>query len=162
MGRIADYVIQLLEELLGEPAAREQRFLWAAGDPSPSTGRSVHLPFDAFWASRRLIVEIDEDQHRRSVEFWDKPDIKTVSGVSRGMQRAIYDQRKRTAAREQGFVVVEIAWERSPPPERRDRDADRRHLRALLEAAGVQEWPVGGVPGSHRDRRPPGLRRRQR
>jgi hypothetical protein len=137
VGRIADYVIGLVEEILGEPAAREKRFAWAAGDPSPRTGRSVLLPFDATWESRRLIVEIDEDQHRRPVKFWDKPDLVTVSGVSRGRQRAIYDARKREAARAHGFTVVEIPWERRPLPGRRDREADRQHVMRLLGQAGV-------------------------
>ena len=137
MGRIADYVIGLLEETLGGPATREKRFAWAVGDPSPRTGRSALLPFDAVWESRRLIVEVDEDQHRRPVNFWDKPHIVTVSGVSRGRQRAVYDARKRAAARAHGFTVVEVPWERRPPPGRRNREADRRRLARLLSQAGV-------------------------
>lgn len=137
MGRIANYVIDLLEEILGEKAEREKRFLWAVGDVSQKTGRHAELPFDAVWVSRRLIVEVDEDQHRQPVEFWDKPDVLTVSGVSRGEQRAIYDRRKRTAAREQGFTVVEIPWKRSPLPGRHDRDEHRQRLVQLLEREGV-------------------------
>jgi hypothetical protein len=137
MGRTADYVIGLIEEILREPAEREKRFVWAAGDPSPRTGRSALLPFDAFWESRRLIVEVDEDQHRQPVEFWDKPDVVTVSGVSRGRQRAIYDARKRAAARAQGFTVVEIPWERRPLADHRNADADRQDLKRLLEQAGL-------------------------
>ena len=97
----------------------------------------MRLPFDAYWASRRLIVEVDEDQHWRPVVFWDKPDMMTVSGVSRGQQRAIYDARKRAAARRANLRVVEIAWERRPPPERRDRDVDRSRLAQLLRQAGI-------------------------
>src|ERR1700727_650276 len=33
--------------------------------------------------SRRLIVEIDEDQHRKAVLIFDKPGRMTVSGVAR-------------------------------------------------------------------------------
>jgi very-short-patch-repair endonuclease len=84
-----------------------------------------------------LIVEVDEDQHRRPVNFWDKPHIVTVSGVSRGRQRAVYDARKRAAARAHGFTVVEVPWERRPPPGRRNREADRRRLARLLSQAGV-------------------------
>jgi hypothetical protein len=43
MGRIADYVIDLLDEIIGENAAREQRFPWAVGDLSPRTGHRVAL-----------------------------------------------------------------------------------------------------------------------
>ena len=138
MGRVASYVIELLDELLGESACREERFPWARGDVSPRTGRALSLPFDAYWPSRRLIVEVDEDQHRQAVDFWDKPHMLTVSGGSRGEQRRIYDARKRESARRNGFVVVEIPWERRPPPERRDREADLRRLRELLEVAGVE------------------------
>lgn len=138
MGRVADYVIALLEELLGETAERERRFPWALGDASPKTGRQTKLPFDAVWPSRRLIVEVDEDQHRGPVDFWDKPDVLTVSDVSRGEQRAIYDRRKRDAARDRGFTVIEIPWERRPAPtRRRDRESDLRRLRHHLKRAGV-------------------------
>jgi hypothetical protein len=137
LGRVADYVIELLEEILGEAAEREKRFPWATGDPSSRTGRSAQLPFDAVWMSRQLIVEVDEDQHRRAVKFWDKPGVPTVSGVSRGRQRTIYDRRKRRAARAHGFTIVEIPWERCPPLDARDREMDRRRLALALQQAGV-------------------------
>jgi hypothetical protein len=137
VGRTADYVIDLLDEILGETAEREKRFPWAMGDPSAKTGRRVQLPFDAVWVDRRLIVEVDEDQHRRRVPFWDKPDVPTVSGVPRGEQRAIYDRRKRDEARARGFTVVGIPWERRPPFGQRDRDVDRQRLEGLLQQAGV-------------------------
>lgn len=120
MGRTSEYVIGLLEELLGDAADREKRFPWALGDPN-AAGHQVRLPFDAVWERRRLVVEVDESQHRESVRFWDKPDRLTVSGVSRGQQRRIYDERKREGARAQGYVVVEIPWDRRPKPELRDR-----------------------------------------
>jgi len=138
VGKVANYVIDLLADILGEEPQREVEYPWALGDLSKKTGRRRQLPFDAVWESRRLIVEVDEDQHRRPVKFWDKPDVITVSGVDRGEQRRIYDLRKRAAAREQGYRVVEIEWERRPPPDRRDRDADRRRLRELLSESGVR------------------------
>jgi hypothetical protein len=137
VGKVADYVVAILEEVLDEPAEREKRFPWAVGDLSPKTGRRAQLPFDAVWDSRRLIVEIDEDQHREPIRFWDKPDVPTVSGVSRGEQRAIYDRRKRVAAREHGYNLIEICWERRPPPAERDREVDRRRLAQLLVESGV-------------------------
>src|SRR4051812_42713153 len=137
MGRVATYVIDLLDEILGEQASRERSFPWALGDLSPQTGLRRQLPFDAVWMSRKLIVEVDENQHREPVRFWDKPGVLTVSGVSRGQQRAIYDERKRRAAREAGFTVVEIPWERRPPPARRDVEADRARLLGLLREADV-------------------------
>jgi hypothetical protein len=71
------------------------------------------------------------------VAFWDKPNVETVSGVSRGEQRRICDARKREAARREGFLIIETSWERRPPPERRDRSEDRRRLAEILEAAGI-------------------------
>jgi len=138
VGAIANYVIDLLTELLGERPQREKTFPWALGDVSRKTGRAAPLPFDAVWESRRLIVEIDEDQHRRPVAFWDKPAVMTVSGVSRAEQRAIYAQRKREAARANGYTVLEIPWERRPPPDKRDRATDMAALRELCRTAAVE------------------------
>ena len=138
MGRTANYVIELLVEILGEEPEREKRFDWALGDVSAKTGRQVTLPFDAVWESRRLIVEVDESQHHEPVEFWDKPDVVTVTGVARGEQRAIYDSRKRNAARAQKYPGVAIPWERRPVPEKRNRVADRARVEAILRSAGVR------------------------
>jgi hypothetical protein len=66
MGQIADYVIALLDEIVGKPCEREKRYDWALGDESAKTGRRAMLPFDAVWESRKLIAEVDEDQHRQS------------------------------------------------------------------------------------------------
>jgi hypothetical protein len=137
MGALADYVISLLAELLGEVPEREKAFPWALGDVSQKTGRARRLPFDAVWESRRLIVEVDESQHREAVAFWDKPHLMTVSGVARGEQRRLYDQRKRLAARAAGYTVLEIPWDRRPVPAKRDRRADTEALRHRLEEAGV-------------------------
>jgi hypothetical protein len=111
VGVTATYVIGLLDEIIGERSCREVSFPWALGDPSPKTGRSRRLPFDAVWESRKLIIEVDEDQHRRPVTFFDKPDVMTVSGVSRDAQRRTYDARKRQAARRAGYARVQIPWE---------------------------------------------------
>jgi hypothetical protein len=138
MGAVAKYIIGLLTEILGEEPEREKRYSWALGDLSAKTGLRVALPFDAVWESRRLIVEVDEDQHRLEVLIMDKPDVLTVSGVHRGEQRRIYAIRKRAAARDQGYLVLEIPWERRPPPERRDREADRRLLEDLLRQIGIE------------------------
>lgn len=135
MGAIEDHVVSLLAEILGEEPERGKRFPWALGDPSPNTGRQIPLPFDAVWESRRLIVEVDEDQHRRPVEFWDKSDRVTVSGVHRGEQRRIYDLRKRESARAQGYSVLEVEWARRPVPALRDRQQDIARLRELLASA---------------------------
>ena len=137
MGQIAKYVIELVTELLDDAPELEKTYEWALGDVSEKTGRARQLPFDAVWESRRLIVEVDEDQHWRPVDFWDKPDKLTVSGVSRGEQRRIYAERKRAAARAQGYVVLEISWERKPVPTKRNREADLALVRNRLLESGL-------------------------
>jgi hypothetical protein len=130
MGRTERYVVSLLEQLLG-PAERGKRFEWAVGDISPKTGRAARLPFDAVWEARKLIVEVDEEQHHEATPLFDKPDHMTVSGVHRGEQRRIYDERKRAAAVVQGYRLVAIRWSR-----RAKRDpSDLERVRAMLMAA---------------------------
>ena len=132
MGRTEQYVVGLLEQLLG-PRDHTNRFDWAVGDVSPATGRAVELPFDAVWERRRLIMEVDEEQHREETPFFDKVDRLTVSGVHRGEQRRLYGARKRAAAVEQGYTVIVIEWPRS----RRASVGDLDELRSRLEAEGI-------------------------
>ena len=102
------YVIDLCDEVLGEAALRQHRFAWLVGDPSPKTGRKAGLPVDAYWPTRDLVVEFYERQHSEAVPFFDKPDRLTVSGVSRGEQRALYDERRRQLVPQQGIRLVVI------------------------------------------------------
>jgi hypothetical protein len=71
------------------------------------------------------------------VRFFDKVEVRTISGVSRDVQRRIYDARKREAARRAGYLVVKIPWERRPLPPKRDPAADLDRLRDVLLGAGV-------------------------
>lgn len=132
MPRTERYVVGLLEQMLG-PAEHGKRFPWAAGDVSAKTGRAVWLPFDAVWESRKLIVEVDEDQHRTPEPFFDKPHRLTVSGVHRGEQRRGYDARKRAAAVAQLYQLVVIAWSRKRPQV----PQDLLELRTLLTREGL-------------------------
>lgn len=88
------YVTDLCDAVLGVPASREHRFAWLLGDTSPKTGRQVQLPVDAYWESLGLVMEFQEEQHSQSVKLFDKPDVLTVSGIHRGEQRRLYDERK--------------------------------------------------------------------
>jgi hypothetical protein len=133
MGKTATYVLDLLVELLG-PCEREKCFDWARGDLSPRTKRSKKLPFDGVWEARKLIIEIDEDQHREATPFFDKPQKVTVSGVHRGQQRALYDARKRSAAKKNGYVVISVAW---PRKKKRRPVEDLADLKKRLAAAGI-------------------------
>jgi len=133
MPRTERYVVGLLEQLLG-PAERGKRFPWAAGDVSAKTGRAVLLPFDAVWEDRKLIMEVDEEQHRESTPFFDKAHRLTVSGVHRGEQRRLYDARKRAAAKTAGYQVIALVWSRRRRPQVRDLD----EMRARLLAEGIE------------------------
>lgn len=133
------YVTNLLEDLMG-PAEIEKRFDWARGDSRDPNRRGVPLPFDAVWEGRKLIVEIDERQHGESVGFFDKPDVMTVSGVHRGEQRRLYDERKVRLARDHGYTVVRIPASAISMHGRslaRNRDVDRPVIVEILRSAGL-------------------------
>jgi hypothetical protein len=133
VGKTAKYVLNLIDVILGA-GEREKCFEWAQGDPSPLTKRTKRLPFDSVWEARKLIIEIDEDQHAQATPFFDKPHKITVSGVHRGEQRAIYDRRKRAAAKKNGYKVVAIPW---PTKKKQRPSEDTDELRQLLHEAGV-------------------------
>ena len=134
MGRTAKYVLDLVESLLG-PSEREKRFDWALGDPSPKTQRRARLPFDAVWEARKLIIEVDEDQHREATPHFDKTDVITVSGVHRGEQRKLYDARKRKEATARGYTIITLDWSRARPQRKAE---DLAEVRKLLLAGGVE------------------------
>jgi hypothetical protein len=71
----------------------------------------VALPVDGYWPTRNLVVEFYERQHSEAVPFFDKPDRLTVSGVARGEQRALYDERRRQLVPQQGIRLVIITIE---------------------------------------------------
>lgn len=87
------YALDLCDQVLGSNSVREAKFDWLFGDPGRD-GRCRKLPVDAYWPDLGLVVEFWESQHEQPVPFFDKPDQLTVSGVPRGAQRALYDQRR--------------------------------------------------------------------
>ncbi|MCU1524614.1 MAG: hypothetical protein JWO18_1508 [Microbacteriaceae bacterium] len=86
------YVIGLCDEVLGVESAKHHTFLWLLGDVSPTTGRQRALPVDAYWQSLKLVVEFYEKQHSEAVGLFDRR--QTLSGVNRGLQRKLYDDRR--------------------------------------------------------------------
>lgn len=133
------HITGLLTELLGR-AEIEKRFEWARGDSRQPGGLGAMLPFDAVWEHRRLIVEIDERQHGEAVAFFDKPDRMTVSGVHRGEQRRLYDERKVRCAHEHGYTVLRVRTSSLAHRGRHlihDRDKDLELLRRLLSEVGI-------------------------
>jgi hypothetical protein len=89
MGRMNSdeaYILDLCDQVLGLVSLRQHRFDFLRGD----TGRK--LPVDAYYRELGLVIEYHEKQHSENVSFFDnKP---TVSGVSRRIQRQIYDERR--------------------------------------------------------------------
>lgn len=93
-----NYIIDLCDSILKEKGSRQHRFDFLRGD----SGR--RLPVDAFYAEHRLVIEFHEKQHTEGVLFFDKR--ATVSGVPRGEQRRIYDQRRREVLPENGIALI--------------------------------------------------------
>lgn len=129
------YVIDLCAEVLGEEPSRQHRFEWLRGDQN-ERGRSVRLPVDAYFANRNVVVEYRERQHFESVAHFDKPDRTTVSGVHRGEQRRIYDERREVEIPQHGIRLVIVAYSDLGHDQRgrllRTTDADMAVLAKLL------------------------------
>ena len=110
MGRSASdeaYVLDLCDEVLQEKGLRQHRFPWLLGDPGRS-GARARLPVDGYWPGRQLVVEYRELQHDRPTPHFDKPHRLTVSGVHRGLQRALYDKRREDLIPAHGLRLVVI------------------------------------------------------
>ncbi len=108
-----DYVIGLCDEALGLVATRQHTFAFLRGDARPGKiGRQ--LPLDAYYHSLQLVIEYRERQHTEAVHFFDKPDCLTVSGVHRGEQRSLYDQRRRETLPKHGIELVEFSYDDFP------------------------------------------------
>lgn len=71
----------------------------------------MSLPVDAYLPGLGLVVEVYERQHDHPVAHFDKPDTLTASGVHRGEQRRIYDQRRRALipAHELTLLIIRTA-----------------------------------------------------
>ncbi len=100
------YVMNLCDEVLGTIGERQHVFPWLLGDLSLKTGQRRRLPVDGYWASQNLVVEFQEKQHTEAVPIFDRRE--TVSGVPRGEQRRLYDERKVQLIPENGLRLVVI------------------------------------------------------
>ena len=96
------YVIDLCDEVLRQKALRQFRFDFLRGDSG------TKLPVDAYYPSLNLVIEFKEKQHTEEVKFFDKK--QTVSGVGRGEQRKIYDQRRREVLPQHGIQLIELDY----------------------------------------------------
>lgn len=121
------YVINLCNEVLGREASKQHKFDFLKGD----SGR--RLPVDAFYQDLNLVVEYCESQHTESVPFFDRKE--TVSGVSRGEQRKLYDERRRNILPEHGIKLIEIHYSDFGEAKhiQRDYKKDKEIVRRLLK-----------------------------
>ena len=128
------YVVDLCDAILREPASRQHRFDWLLGDPGRD-GRRRTLPVDAYYTGHRLVIEYRERQHGARSHF-DKPDMLTVSGVHRGIQRRIYDDRRAAEVPGHGLRLVVVRPGDLMADKRgrllRRREPDEAALRVLL------------------------------
>ncbi|WP_374254140.1 hypothetical protein [Xanthobacter sp.] len=132
------YVIDLCDHILGTKAHRQWRFPFLLSDLGRN-GRCARLPVDAFYPQLRLVVEYHERQHSEPVPFFDRR-ISAV-GISRGVQRRAYDERRRVVLPEHGMTLVVICCSELSHNGRRrlmrDRERDQNAIRKTFEAAGV-------------------------
>jgi hypothetical protein len=130
------YVVDLCDAILGEPARRQHLFDWLLSDPGRN-GRCRRLPVDAYYPAHRLVIEYQERQHDEPIPYFDKPDKLTVSGVHRGIQRRIYDERRATEIPAHGLRLVIVKPTDLAADQRgrlqRYRDSDLPALRVLLD-----------------------------
>ena len=103
------YIIDLCDTVLKAKAHRSHTFDFLRGDPNKNNVRKK-LPVDAYYQTLNLVIEYNERQHTEKVTFFDKPDKMTVSGVSRGEQRKIYDQRRKDVLPKHGIDLIVLSY----------------------------------------------------
>jgi len=101
------YVLNICDKVLGQKSLRQHRFDFLRGDPGKN-GIGIKLPVDAYYPGLNLVIEYREKQHTESVAIMDRR--MTVSGVKRGEQRKIYDQRRRDVLPKHGIKLIEISY----------------------------------------------------
>jgi hypothetical protein len=115
----AQYVLELVDELVGEPGWRDHRFRWLTEDEPDDERRRMSsplLPVDAYYPSRQLVVQYRD-------------------------RRQAGDRRREQLIPRQGIALVTITPEVLATDRRgrvaQRRDADARAIEALLERAGA-------------------------
>lgn len=96
------YIIDLCDKILKQEGLRQHRFDFLKGD----TG--VRLPVDVYYPSLDLVIEYRERQHTEEVKFFDKR--VTSSGISRGEQRKLYDERRRIEVPKNELFLIEFDY----------------------------------------------------
>ena len=134
ISRDETWVIDLCDRVLGKNSIRQHQFDFLLGDPGKN-GRRVRLPVDAFYSDFNLVVEYHERQHTEPVSIMDRR--QTVSGVARGQQRRIYDERRRIMLPQNGYRLVVFDYtefqQNANQRLRRDAQAQRNALKIISE-----------------------------
>lgn len=125
------YVIGLCNEVLGMEGHQQYRFPFLLGDSG------TPLPVDVYYPTLNLVVEYYERQHTEAVKFFDRK--MTVSGVSRGEQRRIYDERRRTELPKHGIQLVILGYSDFGTSKKllRNHDKDIEVVKSALKAKGI-------------------------
>ncbi len=127
------YVIGLCDEILGLKADHQHTFDFLRGD----SGKLLNV--DAYYEELNLVIEYCESQHTEATPFFDHNDRLTVSGVTRGEQRKIYDERRRTLLPQHGIKLVEIYYNDFGATKRlkRNPERDKDIVRGILKGNGI-------------------------
>lgn len=118
-------MLGLCDRALGLRHCPQHTFEFLVGD------KGTRLPVDAYYEKLRLVVEYRERQHSEKVPFFDRK--LTVSGVPRGDQRRLYDQRRREILPKYGIALVEFNYNDFP------HDSRRRLLRTEADFGIVEQ-----------------------
>lgn len=128
------YVIDLCDDVLGEKAIRHKCFDFLRGDASKTYPLGKKLPVDAYYKTKKIVVEYHECQHTESVAFFNRSN--TVSGVSRDEQRKIYDERRKIVLPKNGIDLIILSYTDFKHDSRkrllRDKNADLETVRQKL------------------------------
>jgi hypothetical protein len=128
------FIQDLCDEVIGQRSLRNKRpFPFLVSDPGRN-GRTQRLEVDIYYPDLNLVIEYREIQHTKPVKITNRR--MTVSGVLRGEQRKIYDERRRTVFKDNNVHLVELNYSdfrhRSNGRLTRDRAADQRVIREKL------------------------------
>ena len=103
------YIIELYNKILNCKASTQHKFDFLVGDPNKN-GKYRKLPVDAYYEKFQLVIEYHEKQHTENVKHFDKPDKLTISGVHRGEQRKIYDERRKEVLPKYGIDILIVSY----------------------------------------------------
>ncbi len=104
------YVMNLCDEALNLKAKRQKRFDFLVGDLHRDGKTRTELPVDAFYHDLNLVIEFKEAPLAEPTEFFNKLNVKTVSGISRAKQREKYDRVKAAELPQNGIKLIEIPY----------------------------------------------------